>query len=75
MTAPFPYRPGEVPEHLTPAEVRALFRVAGSTIRRWEGEGRITAARTPGRHRRYPSAQFAEVIATIAGAGKQVSAA
>lgn len=42
-------------EHLlmTTAEVCKLFRVSPGTPARWVDEGKFTAIRTPGGHRRY----------------------
>ena len=38
---------------LTPAEVAALFRVDPKTVTRWAKDGKLTAIRTLGGHRRY----------------------
>ena len=38
---------------LTPGEVAALFHVDPRTVTRWANEGRLTAIRTLGGHRRY----------------------
>ena len=38
---------------LTPAEVAAMFRVDPKTVTRWARDGRLTAVRTLGGHRRY----------------------
>ena len=76
MTAPFPYRNGRVPEHLTPGEVAALFRVGPPAVVRWADSGRVESIRTPGGHRRYPSSQFAAVIAALTDTeAEQVNAA
>lgn len=44
-----------VPEHdlLTPHEVSVLFRVNAKTVTRWAKQGRISAVRTLGGHRRF----------------------
>ena len=44
-------------ELLTPSEVAALFHVDPRTVTRWANEGRLTAIRTLGGHRRYPAHQ------------------
>lgn len=50
-------RPGETGEpervFMTPGEVSAMLRVDANTVARWANDGRITAVRTPGGHRRY----------------------
>src|SRR3954467_3900558 len=38
---------------LRPREVAHMFGVRPTTVARWAREGRLTAARTPGGHRRY----------------------
>jgi len=47
---------------LTPAEVAALHRVKVTTVRRWADAGKVEVVRTLGGHRRFPAAQFAELI-------------
>ena len=54
---------GGVPELLTPGEVADLYRVDPKTVARWGRAGKLASVRTPGGHRRFPSAQFARVIA------------
>ena len=41
------------PELLTPAEVAAVFGVDPKTVTRWAKQGRLSAIRTLGGHRRY----------------------
>jgi len=42
------------PEHLlTPGEVAALFRVDPKTVTRWAQQGKLSAVRTLGGHRRF----------------------
>ena len=53
----------EIPEFLLPHEVADLFRVDMNTVGRWAREGKIESRRTLGGRYRYPSAQFAAVIA------------
>ncbi|HYK69562.1 MAG TPA: BldC family transcriptional regulator [Streptosporangiaceae bacterium] len=50
---------------LTPAEVAAMFRVDPKTVTRWARDGRLTAVRTLGGHRRYLEA---EVLALLRAA-------
>ena len=38
---------------LTPSEVANIFRVDPKTVTRWAKEGKLTAIRTLGGHRRY----------------------
>lgn len=38
---------------LTPGEVAALFRVDPKTVTRWAQQGKLSAVRTLGGHRRY----------------------
>jgi excisionase family DNA binding protein len=47
---------------LTPAEVAAIFRVDPKTVTRWARDGRLTAVRTLGGHRRY---RETEVLALL----------
>jgi excisionase family DNA binding protein len=47
---------------LTPAEVRALFRVDPKTVVRWANAGKLTAVRTPGGHRRYREREVRELL-------------
>jgi excisionase family DNA binding protein len=50
---------------LTPAEVAAMFRVDPKTVTRWARDGRLTAVRTLGGHRRYLES---EVLALLRAA-------
>lgn len=38
---------------MTPAEVAAVLHVDANTLARWSNDGKLTAVRTPGGHRRY----------------------
>jgi excisionase family DNA binding protein len=55
----------KMPE-LRPAEVAALLGVARQTVHDYESQGRLTARRTPGGHRRYPVDQPALAAALAA---------
>ena len=46
---------------LTPSEVAKLFRVNPKTVTRWARDGRISAIRTLGGHRRYPAADIRQL--------------
>jgi excisionase family DNA binding protein len=50
---------------LTPAEVATMFRVDPKTVTRWARDGRLTAIRTLGGHRRYLES---EVLALLRAA-------
>lgn len=47
---------------LTPAEVAAMFRVDPKTVTRWAKDGRLTAVRTLGGHRRYLESQVLALL-------------
>jgi excisionase family DNA binding protein len=47
---------------LTPAEVAAMFRVDPKTVTRWARDGRLTAVRTLGGHRRYREAEVLSLL-------------
>jgi excisionase family DNA binding protein len=47
---------------LTPAEVAAMFRVDPKTVTRWARDGRLTAVRTLGGHRRYLESQVLALL-------------
>ena len=49
---------------LTPAEVAAMFRVDPKTVTRWARDGRLTAIRTLGGHRRYLEAEVLALLRT-----------
>ena len=44
-------------ELLTPREVAALFRVDPKTVARWASDGRLSAVRTLGGHRRFKATE------------------
>jgi excisionase family DNA binding protein len=56
----------DIPRLLTAGQVARIFEVDAKTVSRWAKQGRIEAVRTPGGHRRFPAAQFADVLTTIA---------
>jgi len=47
---------------LTPAEVASMFRVDPKTVTRWARDGRLTAVRTLGGHRRYLESQVLALL-------------
>jgi len=53
---------------LTPAEVAAMFRVDPKTVTRWARDGRLTAVRTLGGHRRYLESQVLALLREARGA-------
>ena len=53
------------PEWLPIGEVARILNVSVDTVRRWEGEGRIEATRTPGQQRRFARAEV-DRLATAA---------
>jgi excisionase family DNA binding protein len=57
----------EALEHrlLTTSEVASLFRVDPKTVTRWAKEGRLSAVRTLGGHRRYHKEQIDTILGTI----------
>ncbi len=55
-------------ELLTPSEVAEMFRVNPKTVTRWAREGRITAVRTLGGHRRFRAAEIRQLLDTVAAA-------
>jgi excisionase family DNA binding protein len=54
---------------LTPAEVAAMFRVDPKTVTRWARDGRLTAVRTLGGHRRYLESQVLALLRAARAAG------
>jgi excisionase family DNA binding protein len=50
-------------ELLRPREVVDIFGVRPSTVAQWAREGRLTALRTPGGHRRYPRSGVENALA------------
>jgi excisionase family DNA binding protein len=54
---------------LTPAEVAAMFRVDPKTVTRWARDGRLTAVRTLGGHRRYLESQVLGLLRAARAAG------
>ena len=48
---------------LTPREVAALFRVDPKTVTRWAQEGKLSALRTLGGHRRYRADEVYALLA------------
>jgi excisionase family DNA binding protein len=46
----------DLPAMLTPPISRACCAVNPKTVTRWASEGRLSAIRTPGGHRRFPIA-------------------
>lgn len=55
---------GPAPQLLAPREVAALFHVDPKTVTRWAQEGKLTAIRTLGGHRRF---RADEVYALLRG--------
>ncbi len=56
---------------LTPAEVASMFRVDPKTVTRWARDGRLTAVRTLGGHRRYLESQVLELLRAARAAGSE----
>lgn len=54
---------------LTPAEVAAMFRVDPKTVTRWARDGRLTAVRTLGGHRRYLESEVLALLRAARSAG------
>ena len=54
---------------LPPAEVAALFRVDPKTVARWAQEGRLSAIRTLGGHRRFRADEVYALLAKRPGKG------
>jgi excisionase family DNA binding protein len=49
-------------ELLTPSHVARLFRVRPKTVVRWAEEGKLTAMRTPGGHRRFLASEVRRLL-------------
>ena len=49
-------------ELLTPSHVARLFRVRPKTVVRWAEEGKLTARRTPGGHRRFLASEVRRLL-------------
>ncbi|WP_295692610.1 BldC family transcriptional regulator [Lapillicoccus sp.] len=47
---------------LTPAEVASRFHVDPKTVTRWATEGKLTARRTLGGHRRYLDSEVTRLL-------------
>jgi excisionase family DNA binding protein len=56
---------------LTPAEVASMFRVDPKTVTRWARDGRLTAVRTLGGHRRYLESQVLALLRAAHSAGDE----
>lgn len=56
---------------LTPAEVASMFRVDPKTVTRWARDGRLTAVRTLGGHRRYLESEVLGLLRAARSAGSQ----
>ena len=56
---------------LTPAEVASMFRVDPKTVTRWARDGRLTAVRTLGGHRRYLESEVLALLRAARSAGNQ----
>jgi excisionase family DNA binding protein len=56
---------------LTPAEVASMFRVDPKTVTRWARDGRLTAVRTLGGHRRYLESEVLGLLRAARSAGEQ----
>jgi excisionase family DNA binding protein len=50
---------------LTPGEVAVLFRVDPKTVTRWAQEGKLSAIRTLGGHRRFKAAEVYALLAEV----------
>lgn len=47
---------------LTPAEVAKMFAVDAKTVARWANQGRLTAIRTLGGHRRFKETEVRALL-------------
>jgi excisionase family DNA binding protein len=50
---------------LRPREVAHMFGVRPTTVARWAREGRLTAVRTPGGHRRYRLGEVQKMLDAV----------
>jgi excisionase family DNA binding protein len=57
-----PTRSGIPVTLMTPAEVAARLHVDANTLARWSKNGKLTAVRTPGGHRRYLAKEVARLM-------------
>lgn len=57
---------GSIERLLSPAEVAEQFGVDVRTVARWEHDGRLTAIRTLGGHRRYVQSEVVALLAARA---------
>ncbi|KPM55676.1 DNA-binding protein [Frankia sp. R43] len=53
---------------LKPAEVAAMFSVDTQTVGRWADDGKLTAIKTLGGHRRYDPAEVRALLGTPSAA-------
>jgi excisionase family DNA binding protein len=58
---------------LTPAEAAAIFRADPETVTRWARDGKLTAVRTLGGHRRFPETGVRALPDQTAGPGRPSS--
>lgn len=58
-------------ELLMPREVARLAKVHVRTVGRWAREGRLSAIRTPGGHRRYRRTEVEAIVGSRYMEGKQ----
>ena len=58
---------------LTPGEVASMFRVDPKTVSRWANDGKLSAYRTLGGHRRYLEDEVRELRAASGSFGEQVA--
>ena len=56
----------DLPEALTPGQAASALGVSVDTLRRWEKAGRITARRTLGGQRRFPTTEIDRLRTTEA---------
>lgn len=52
----------EAEELLTPGEVAAIFRVNPKTVTRWHRDGKLSAIRTLGGHRRFYASEVRRLL-------------